>query len=382
MSFLELEGVTKRYKGESAACVSDLDFSVEKGEVMVLLGESGCGKTTILKMIAGLEDQDAGHVRIDGEVMDGVVPEKRPLSMVFQKALLFGHLTVEQNVNFAPRVNRSMPRAELARKTEEMIDLVGLHGMGKKKATQLSGGQEQRVSLARALMVEPKVLLLDEPLSALDATLRANMQRYIRQLNRDTGVTMVFVTHDQSEAVAVADRIALMRSGCIVQCDEPRAFYERPANRYVAEFFGWKNFVPAKREGTRVSCALGKFELAGHVDRAAARRADGADAVREAASGAPGLSGNAAAGAVVSGGADGALESGWLAVRPEGAVNIGDGSLRAVVETAQCDGVWTAYQVRCCGESLMLRVPARYCFSCGDEFSFDIDGNMVWFVSE
>lgn len=349
MSFLELEGVTKRYKGEAAACVSSLDFSVEKGEVMVLLGESGCGKTTLLKMIAGLETQDAGHVRIDGELMDGVVPEKRPLSMVFQKALLFGHLTVEQNVNFAPRVNRSMPRAELARKTQEMIDLVGLHGMGKKKATQLSGGQEQRVSLARALMVEPKVLLLDEPLSALDATLRANMQRYIRQLNRDTGVTMVFVTHDQSEAVAVADRIALMRDGRIVQCDEPRAFYERPASRYVAEFFGWKNFVSAKRKGMRVSCALGEFALAGCGD---------------------------------AGDAGDAGVCGWLAVRPEGAVNIGSGSLRATVETAQCDGVWTAYQVRCCGELLMLKIPSRHRFSCGDEFSFDIDANMVWFVDE
>ena len=344
MSFLELEGITKRYKGEPVACVSNLDFSVEKGEVMVLLGESGCGKTTLLKTIAGLETQDAGHVRIDGELMDGVVPEKRPLSMVFQKALLFAHLTVEQNVNFAPRVNRSMPRAELARKTEEMIDLVGLHGMGKKKATQLSGGQEQRVSLARALMVEPEVLLLDEPLSALDATLRANMQRYIRQLNRDTGVTMVFVTHDQSEAVAVADRIALMRGGRIVQCDEPRAFYERPANRYVAEFFGWKNFVPAKRAGARVSCALGEFGAAGGVGEAA--------------------------------------ERGWLAVRPEGAVNIGGGALQATVETAQCDGVWTAYQVKCCGESLVLKIPSRHRFSCGDEFSFDVDANMVWFVGE
>ena len=236
MGFLEVNNLTKRYHGEKQPCVRAFNLSVDQGEVCVLLGASGCGKSTVLKVIAGLEEAQEGTVTIDGEPMEGIAPEKRPVAMVFQKALLFRNMTVEQNVNFAPRVNRTMPKDELARKTSEMLELVGLGGMEKKKATALSGGQEQRVSLARALMVEPKLLLLDEPLSALDASLRETMQDYIRALNRETGTTMVLVTHDQQEAIALADRIAVMHDGRIVQIATPREFYERPRTEYVASF--------------------------------------------------------------------------------------------------------------------------------------------------
>lgn len=276
MSFLEIRQLSKTYPHMEAPCVDGFELGLERGQICVLLGESGCGKSTLLKMVAGLEEADAGEICIDGESMAGIAPEKRPVAMVFQKALLFPRMTVEQNVNFVPRVNRTMGKEELARATENMLELVGLAGMGKKKATELSGGQEQRVSLARALMVHPKLLLLDEPLSALDATLRETMQRHIRRINRETHVTMLMVTHDQREAVAVADRIAVMHGGRVVQYDAPEAFYTRPATPYVAGFFGWKNLVPARFAGTCVECALGRFSVAG----AAGAPRDGLLAIR------------------------------------------------------------------------------------------------------
>ncbi|MBQ9002564.1 MAG: ABC transporter ATP-binding protein [Eggerthellaceae bacterium] len=343
MGFLEVAGLTKRYRGEAAPCVRELDLSVERGEMVVLLGASGCGKSTVLKCIAGLEDAQAGTVSIDGEAMDGIAPEKRPVAMVFQKALLFRNMTVEQNVNFAPRVNRAMPKAELARKTSEMLELVGLGGMEKKKATALSGGQEQRVSLARALMVEPKLLLLDEPLSALDAALRETMQDYIRALTRDTGTTMLLVTHDQQEAIALADRIAVMHDGRIVQLGSPREFYERPSSKYVASFFGWKNFTPAMCENGKVTCALGSFELPGLGDAPA---------------------------------------SGLLVMRPEAVANVGAGALEAAVRTVTYRGTSVSYRVECVGSELDLSLPASSEFSVGERFSFDLSPDKLWYVAD
>ena len=343
MSFLEVTGLEKRYRGEAEPCVRDFSLDVDRGEVVVLLGASGCGKSTVLKCIAGLEDAQAGTVSIDGERMDGIPPEKRPVAMVFQKALLFRNMTVEQNVNFAPRVNRAMPKDELARKTSQMLELVGLGGMEAKKATALSGGQEQRVSLARALMVEPKLLLLDEPLSALDAALRENMQGYIRQLNRETGTTMLLVTHDQQEAIALADRIAVMHGGRIVQLGAPHEFYERPRTEYVASFFGWKNFIPAVRAGDAVECALGTFELSGLAN-------------------VPG--------------------EGFLVMRPEAACNIGVGSIHATVREAVYRGMTTSCQVDCAGMTLQLSLPSTCEAAIGDEVAFDLDPKLLWFVSD
>jgi ABC-type Fe3+/spermidine/putrescine transport system ATPase subunit len=346
MSFLSVEGVSKRYKGESEPVLEGLDFALEKGEIVVLLGSSGCGKTTLLKIIAGLEAQDEGTVSIDGECMDGILPERRPISMVFQKALLFRNMTVAQNVDFAPRVNRSLPRAELAERTERMLELVGMAGMGRKRATEISGGQEQRVSLARALMVNPKLLLLDEPLSALDAALRRSMQAYIRELNRATGVTMTFVTHDQAEAVAVADRIALMHRGQIVQFAKPREFYTKPASQYVASFFGWQNFVPAVCKGGRMRSALGEFELAGLAGDATGER------------------------------------EGLLVMRPEAASVVEKGGIECSVLSASYLGADIVYRVACAGLELELRLPVRHDFAVGQRFKVSFDPTMLWFVKD
>ena len=343
VGFLEVKALTKRYHGESEPCVRDFNLDVDRGEVVVLLGASGCGKSTVLKCIAGLEEHEAGEVFIDGELVNDMLPEKRPVAMVFQKALLFRNMTVEQNVNFAPRVNRAMKKADLARKTSEMLELVGLAGMEKKKATALSGGQEQRVSLARALMVEPKLLLLDEPLSALDASLRESMQGYIRQLNRETGTTMLLVTHDQQEAIALADRIAVMHGGHIVQLGSPHEFYERPRTEYVAGFFGWKNFTPATRAGSCVSCAFGSFDVAGLID---------------------------------------APEQGLLIMRPEAATNIGSGALTGVVRDDVYRGMTRTYSVECRGVQLQLTVPATCEVPRGGTLTFDLDPKLLWYVED
>ena len=348
MGFLEIANLTKRYHGEQEPCVRDFNLDVERGEICVLLGASGCGKSTVLKLIAGLEEPQEGAIAIDGEAMAGIPPEKRPVAMVFQKALLFRNMTVEQNVNFAPRVNRTMGKDELARRTSRMLELVGLAGMEKKKATALSGGQEQRVSLARALMVAPKLLLLDEPLSALDASLRESMQGYIRALNRETGTTMVLVTHDQQEAIALADRIAVMHDGRIIQVSAPHEFYERPRTEYVASFFGWRNFTPAERSGNRVTCALGTFEIDGLSSIDAADIPD----------------------------------KGLLVMRPEAATSIGSGTLAGIVRDDIYRGMTRTYKVECAGRLLQLNVPATCEVPVGDELSFDLDSKMLWFVAD
>ena len=344
VGFLEVKGLTKRYHGEVEPCVRDFDLTVDQGEICVLLGASGCGKSTVLKVIAGLEDAESGTVIIDGDSMQGIAPEKRPVAMVFQKALLFRNMTVEQNVNFAPRVNRTMKKEELARKTLEMLELVGLAGMEKKKATALSGGQEQRVSLARALMVEPKLLLLDEPLSALDASLRESMQDYIRALNRETGTTMVLVTHDQQEAIALASRIAVMHDGRIVQVGVPREFYERPRTEYVASFFGWRNFTPATRTGACVSSPFGDFTMEGLPDDAP--------------------------------------DNGLLVMRPEAVTNLGGGRLRGVVRDATYRGTSVSCRVECAGQLLLLAFPSSAEPVIGDEVAFDFDPTCLWYVAD
>jgi ABC-type Fe3+/spermidine/putrescine transport system ATPase subunit len=341
MSFLELRKISKTYPGQKEPCVRDMDFSVERGEIVAILGASGCGKTTVLKMVAGLTRQDAGQIVIDGEPMDSLPAEKRPIAMVFQKALLFENMNVEKNINFAPRVNRSLSKPELRARTDEMLALVHLEGLGRRRVTQLSGGQEQRVSLARALITTPKILLLDEPLSALDANLKLAMQEQIKELNRSLGATMLFVTHDQQEAVAVADRIALMQEGRMIQYAEPSAFYTRPASREAAEFFGWENFLPAEKRGTCVRGAVGTFSIE-----------------------TPALK-------------DGSVS---LCVRPEAAIRIGSGSLEATVATVSPRGMQTLYEIHCGSTALKLSVSARHAYRVGDAFRFDLDPEMVWAV--
>ena len=236
---VSVRGLSTSYGG-GVRVVDDLDLEVVPGELVALLGPSGCGKTTTLKVVAGLLAPTDGDVLFDGESVLATPAERRPVAMVFQKPLLFPHMTVAQNVGFGLKV-RGIKGADARRRIGDMLDLVRLPGYESRRVGELSGGQEQRVSLARALVVEPRVLLLDEPLSQLDAALRVEMRELVRRVQREVGVTTLFVTHDQEEAVVVADRVALMLDGRLQQYDAPQEFYERPASLRVAKFFGIAN---------------------------------------------------------------------------------------------------------------------------------------------
>jgi ABC-type Fe3+/spermidine/putrescine transport system ATPase subunit len=257
MTTVYLDNLVKRYQHVEAARVS---LEVGDGELVALLGPSGCGKTTILKMIAGLLSPSEGDVRFDGRSVTHIPTHRRGVAMVFQKPLLFPYMTIGDNVAFGLRM-RGVPRNDRMRRVREILELVRLPGMESRWPRQLSGGQEQRISLARALIVEPKVLLLDEPLSQLDANLRIEMRDLIVRVQRESGITTIFVTHDQEEAVAMADRIALIFGGRLQQYDRPRGFYERPKDARVARFFGGVNFIPATKNRTRVDSDLGTFVI-------------------------------------------------------------------------------------------------------------------------
>ena len=256
---LEIEDLTHSYRGGEPA-LSDLSFSVEPGELVALLGPSGCGKTTALKVISGLLSPTRGDVRIGGRSVLGVPPERRGAAMVFQKSLLFPHMTVESNVGFGLRM-RGVPRGEARNRVERALKRVRMEGFASRKPVALSGGQQQRVALARALVTEPRLLLLDEPLSALDANLREGMRELVKEVQRDGDHTTVFVTHDQEEAVVLADRIALVTDGRLRMYDRPEAFYDRPLTREVAEFFGATNFLHGRARNGSVETPLGALKL-------------------------------------------------------------------------------------------------------------------------
>ena len=238
MAFLELEHITK-YFGRTAA-VMDISLSVEQGEFLTLLGPSGCGKTTILRMVAGFETPSAGNILLDGDDITNRSASKRPMGMVFQSYALFPHMTAEQNIAFGLSIKRT-PRDVITRRCAELLDLVGLSDKGRSFPHQLSGGQQQRVALARALAVEPKVLLLDEPLSALDAKVRVSLRNEIRRIQQQLKMTAIYVTHDQEEALAISDRIAVMAKGRIEQLDLPEEIYNNPRTVFAATFVGTSN---------------------------------------------------------------------------------------------------------------------------------------------
>lgn len=242
---IELESLSKWY-GEQQV-LNSIDLVIEPGEFFSLLGPSGCGKTTTLRLIGGFEEIEHGAVRIDGVDMRGVPAEKRPVNTVFQSYALFPHKSVAENVAFGLRF-LDCGKAEAKRRVAEALELVRLNGYEARKPHQLSGGQQQRVALARSLVLRPKVLLLDEPLGALDAKLRRVLQVELRSLHREVGITFVYVTHDQEEALTMSDRLAVMNTGKIEQIGAPRDVYDEPANKYVADFLGLANLVPAEAD--------------------------------------------------------------------------------------------------------------------------------------
>jgi len=290
--YIEFEGVTKKF-GDFTA-VNDLSLIVYEREFFALLGPSGCGKTTLLRMIGGFEVPDSGQVRLDGADVTHMPPYRRPVNMMFQSYALFPHMTVAGNIGFGLQQER-LPRSQIARRVEELLDLVQLSGLGARKPDQLSGGQRQRVALARALAKRPKLLLLDEPLSALDRKLREETRAELIGLQRRLGIGFVLVTHDQEEALALADRIAVMLHGRVAQLGPPAEVYAQPASRAVAEFLGGINLLEATvtRGGLRVPA----LDL--EVQRSQA----------------------APEGSSV-----------WLAIRPE-RVRLGEGPIAATVET-------------------------------------------------
>ena len=241
---LELDHIVKRYA--SGYAIQDVSLEVGDGELVCLLGPSGCGKTTTLRVIGGFVTPDSGDVRIDGQSVLRLPPERRPTAMVFQRYTLWPHMDVWHNVAFGLELRRR-PRPEIEKAVKQALELVGLPGAERRHPSQLSGGQQQRVALARALVIEPRILLLDEPFSNLDAQLRVRMREELIAIQRRVGITTVFVTHDQEEALSIADRIAVMRAGLIEQVAAPSELYDRPLTRFVATFIGTMNLIDGRR---------------------------------------------------------------------------------------------------------------------------------------
>ena len=266
---IDVRGISKVFQGaagDSFKALDQVSVAIRRNEFFTLLGPSGCGKTTLLRLIAGFDFPTGGEISLYGEDIANLPPFKRPVNTVFQNYALFPHMTVGQNIGFGLEM-LGKPRAEIATRVGEMLQLVQMVELKDRKTSQISGGQQQRVALARALAPRPKVLLLDEPLSALDYKLRKDMQIELKRLQHETGITFIFVTHDQEEALTMSDRIAVMNKGRILQVGGPREIYERPAERFVANFIGESNFLkgvaqPAPKAMVRVDLAAGgRFSL-------------------------------------------------------------------------------------------------------------------------
>jgi spermidine/putrescine transport system ATP-binding protein len=269
---VELRGVTKRFDGFVA--VDAIDLALRQGEFFTLLGPSGCGKTTTLRMIAGFEEPSEGDVLIEGSDVAGLPAHRRPTNTVFQTYALFPHLSVRDNVAFGLR-RKKVPKDEIARRVDAELERVGLAGEGNRRPAQLSGGQQQRVALARALVNLPKVLLLDEPLGALDLKLRKGLQIELKRIQREVGITFVYVTHDQEEALTMSDRIAVMNRGAIEQIGVPENVYERPETTFVAGFIGVSNLMPGTVSSVSDGRASVELESGVGVEASADRLAPG-----------------------------------------------------------------------------------------------------------
>ncbi len=263
---VQLDGVLKRF-GDAIA-LHKISLTIEEGEFITLLGPSGCGKTTLLNLMAGFAEADGGEIFIDGDLVTEIPPYQREIGIVFQNYALFPHMTVEKNVGYGLRM-RGVPKAEIAERVEQALALVKLAGYGHRKPRELSGGQQQRVALARALVIRPKVLLLDEPFSALDKNLRLSMQVELKAIQRKLGVTTVFVTHDQGEALSMSDRVVVMSAGHVRQIGTPDEIYRRPQDPFVAGFVGDVNILPGRYAGRD---GMAMLEMGGNTLRLPAER--------------------------------------------------------------------------------------------------------------
>ena len=260
MTHVSIKNLTKIYPGSTIPSLDNLSLEIESGSLTALLGPSGCGKTTTMKMIAGLLDQTEGDVTFDNISILNEKPENRGVVMVFQNHLLFPYMNVQDNIGFGLKM-RNVDKDQIYKRVLEMLDLVKLPNMENRMPKELSGGQQQRVALARALIVQPKVLLLDEPLSNLDAHLRFEMRDLIRNLQQSMGITTIFVTHDQEEAVVLADQVALILDGRLKQYDKPDVFYKRPIDVLTAQFFGGQNFIKGTSKNNLFNSTIGEFTL-------------------------------------------------------------------------------------------------------------------------
>ncbi|GLC87291.1 ABC transporter ATP-binding protein [Lysinibacillus piscis] len=262
MTYITIEGLHKKFG--TSTVLHEIDMQINKGEFITLLGPSGCGKSTILRIVAGLTDASSGKIHIDGQDMTGIQPKERQVGMVFQSYALFPNMTVKENVAFGLRMQKMNP-TEIEKRVEEMLAIVHLTEKADAYPKELSGGQQQRVALARALIVRPKVLLLDEPLSALDAQIRKKLQADLRMIQQQLDMTMILVTHDQEEAMAISDRIFVMHNGRIAQSGTPTAIYTKPKSEFVAQFIGHYNVFTRptleKMMGTRLPGEATKFAI-------------------------------------------------------------------------------------------------------------------------
>lgn len=265
MTTVKLINLTKFYPKSPSSTIKNLSLEIETGKLTALLGPSGCGKTTILKMIAGLLPASAGDILFNDSSVLNTSAEKREAVMVFQNSLLFPYLSIKDNIGFGLRM-RKIPKVEIYKKVNDMLDLVQLPNLQDRKPNEISGGQQQRVALARALIIKPKVLLLDEPLSNLDTHLRIEMRSLIYSIQKELNITTVLVTHDQEEAIVLADKIALILNGKLKQFDTSENLYSRPADAAVVKFFGGNNLIPGKANDGNFACSIGTFTIPKEID--------------------------------------------------------------------------------------------------------------------
>ncbi|HDR15892.1 MAG TPA: ATP-binding cassette domain-containing protein [Desulfobacteraceae bacterium] len=257
---LKLDKVSKSFG--SLVAVDGVSLDIEPGEFICFLGPSGCGKTTLLRLITGFENLTSGDITYDGKVINHLPPQKRDFGIVFQSYALFPNMTVKQNIAFGLKM-RNMPQHLIDERVDEMLTLIGLTGWQNHYPAQLSGGQQQRVALGRAIAIKPNVLLLDEPLSALDAKIRVRLRTVIKRLQQDLGVTLIYVTHDQEEALALADRVVIMREGRFRQIGSPFEIYKKPKTSFIAEFVGTSNFISGLKKGSCIQCGDREFSVTG-----------------------------------------------------------------------------------------------------------------------